>query len=265
MAGETSLTCGEPPAKIRENHREGSAKRVGGDGSITRHSSQSSQVKFYTGCNPRNGTIENAVRRPFIDVSCAKASPRVSLSLSINELLCGTLSCAPRFSFSPLLSSQTQASQRSIDRPQPYGAGNSRLGVRKETLVAPRVARTCFVFPQPATGLLYVFGINWRGRKKSLDLSPRRIEFSTVSPRFWRGLFHLEIFRCERLSRNRRCVCSSQNNKHGHVTKYTVKVLLRAYYRSSKNDICFCHFFPFLRANAAIPRCLTFLVIGQVP
>lgn len=126
---ETSLTCGEPSAKIRENHHKGGE---GGNGSITTYGNQ---VKFYTGCNPRNGTIENAVRRPFIDVPCAKANPRVSLSLSpsINKLLCGTLSCAPRFSFSPLLSSQTQpTSQPAIDRSSPaiWRVQLAILGVR---------------------------------------------------------------------------------------------------------------------------------------
>ena len=165
---ETSLTCGEPPAKTRENHHKARHGGEGGNGSITTYDSQ---VKFYTGCNPRNGTIENAIRQPFIDVSCAKANPSVflslflSLSLSINKLLCGTLSCASRFSFSPLLSSQTQpvsqpASDRSIVPSHMARATRAWGFAEKRRLLhhALRERASCFHNQRP--GLLYVFGIN---------------------------------------------------------------------------------------------------------
>lgn len=84
--------------------------RGSANGSITTFST-SSQVKFYTGCNPRNGTIENAVRQPFIDVPCAKAN-----RASINEP-CGTLSCAAFF----ILSSPVKPAPANDRSSQPYG------------------------------------------------------------------------------------------------------------------------------------------------
>lgn len=107
--------------------------RGSANGSITTFST-SSQVKFYTGCNPRNGTIENAVRQPFIDVPCAKAN-----RASINEP-CGTLSCIAFF----ILSSPVKPAPANDRSSQPYG---TELAFRFTKRGVCGIARwECFVF-----------------------------------------------------------------------------------------------------------------------
>lgn len=96
-----------------------------GNGSITTLNT-SNRVKFYTGCNPRNGTIENAVRRPFISVPCAKLS-----RVSINEP-CGTLSCAAFF-----IPSSPVEPDAASDRSFAHMARCSYWGTSKGSLVAP--------------------------------------------------------------------------------------------------------------------------------
>ena len=199
---ETSLTCGEPPAKTRENHHKARHGGEGGNGSITTYDSQ---VKFYTGCNPRNGTIENAIRQPFIDVSCAKANPSVFLSLFLSFSL-STSSYAGHFParrvFHSLLSCRARpsqsASQPAIDRSSPaiwrvqLALGDSPkrdacCTTRYENVL--RVSTTsdqgCFMFSALIEG-------------GGLDLSPRRIEFSTLfrqrSRSTWPGLFCFSKF-----------------------------------------------------------------------